>query len=601
MRDYHAHRYVSVVATVCIALFLILAVPFTVHAVSSGWLIDPYRYHVSDHSQFSCQECHPKIANEKHPVPGNVNKSLDEVFSSADCEQCHDKVFADLEESRHGSRTGIDPDHYTECSRCHSVHYVVSKENRQKIDSGRSLTGQCSACHENQSQLPPPDTKDVGCYGCHLQKAEEAQAVTPALEKFCFACHGLETGRAIREGGKAQVGIIDEKLYGETSHADLSCMVCHPESARYPHAPQHDGNCLRCHVPHDEKVAATYHGDVACEACHLRGVKPVRERDRFLIGAEIASVDPAVNIHDMRVRDRDALCNRCHASGNVIGAPAMVLPAKSIICMPCHASTFSAGDTTTIVALIVFLFGVIGAFSFWLSGTVGVSAGESIWVRAGRMIGSVFRAVFSARFWSILEALVLDGLLLRRLFNENVGRWSIHALIYYPFVFRFFFGIVALLASLWFPGAETTRAMLDKNDPATAFLFDLSGACIILGIILAVIRGLSSKKPKVEGMGQDRVAQSLLGAAIIMGFIVEGARMAMTQVPPDLACYAFIGNAIAHLFTPGGLTSVYGYLWYIHAVIWAAFLCYLPFSRMFHIVLAPIVLAVNAATKHRHQ
>ena len=46
----------------------------------------------------------------------------------------------------------------------------------------------------------------------------------------------------------------------------------------------------------------------------------------------------------------------------------MVLPAKSIICMPCHTATFSIGDTVTVLSLILFLFGFFAVGSVWFSG-----------------------------------------------------------------------------------------------------------------------------------------------------------------------------------------------------------------------------------------
>jgi hypothetical protein len=40
-------------------------------------------------------------------------------------------------------------------------------------------------------------------------------------------------------------------------------------------------------------------------------------------------------------------------------------------------------------------------------------------------------------------------------------------------------------------------------------------------------------------------------------------------------------------------------VWYLHAVLTGAFIVYLPFSRMLHMVMAPLVLAMNAANKGR--
>jgi nitrate reductase gamma subunit len=48
------------------------------------------------------------------------------------------------------------------------------------------------------------------------------------------------------------------------------------------------------------------------------------------------------------------------------------------------------------------------------------------------------------------------------------------------------------------------------------------------------------------------------------------------------------------------LTQSYGYIWYIHAILTGIFVAYLPFSRMFHIIMGPIVLAMHAVSEHEH-
>jgi len=56
----------------------------------------------------------------------------------------------------------------------------------------------------------------------------------------------------------------------------------------------------------------------------------------------------------MPLPQNDEFCRRCHSRDNDIGAAAMVLPAKSVICMPCHASTLSIGDGVSGVALVLY-------------------------------------------------------------------------------------------------------------------------------------------------------------------------------------------------------------------------------------------------------
>ena len=47
-------------------------------------------------------------------------------------------------------------------------------------------------------------------------------------------------------------------------------------------------------------------------------------------------------------------------------------------------------------------------------------------------------------------------------------------------------------------------------------------------------------------------------------------------------------------------TGIYGYVWYVHAILTGAFVAYLPFSRMLHMIMAPISLAMNAAAQQHH-
>jgi hypothetical protein len=90
-----------------------------------------------------------------------------------------------------------------------------------------------------------------------------------------------------------------------------------------------------------------------------------------------------------------------------------------------------------------------------------------------------------------------------------------------------------------------------------------------------------------------------MSGIIIFGFILEGMRIAMTESPPGSG-YAFLGYGISRFFTGiSELTDIYGYIWDAHTVLTGAFVAYLPFSRMIHILLAPVSLALNAASQHK--
>ena len=303
----------------------------------------------------------------------------------------------------------------------------------------------------------------------------------------------------------------------------------------------------------------------------------------------------------MFVKADDRSCQKCHRPGNEIGAAAMVLPPKSILCMPCHAATFSVDDTTTIISLVIFLIGLVMVFSYVLSGSTAEGEDHGIAEKCIRIVGKACSVVFSSKVLSLAKVFFTDVLLQRRLYRQSRSRWVIHGLIFYPFLLRFLWGMIALIGSLWKPEWPFVWPMLDKNQPVTAFLFDLTGVILILGIVFALIRGARKMRTRLPDLpSQDRIALTLIGGIALVGFVLEGMRIAMTGFPGGSE-WAFVGYGIGELFSQGSrLVNLYGYVWYLHALLSGAFLAYLPFSRLLHIILAPLVLTMNAASDDRH-
>jgi nitrate reductase gamma subunit len=272
----------------------------------------------------------------------------------------------------------------------------------------------------------------------------------------------------------------------------------------------------------------------------------------------------------------------------------MVLPAKSMLCMPCHAATLSLGDTTTILTLILFLGGMAMTISLIFSG-------------AGRKNTDVYHsrkgfktADRTGRFVFRIKTIVWDVFFQRRLFRQSQIRWLIHSLIFLPLVIRFLWGLVALSASITNPGWSWIWDMLDKNNALTGFVFDLTGLMILIGVILAWIRARVQRAGQVSGLpNQDRTALILIGSIVLVGFVLEGMRIAMTGTPAS-AAYAFVGFSISRLFSrPSVLSNLYAYGWYLHAILTGIFIVYLPFSRLLHVILSPVVLALNAVAEHK--
>ena len=562
--------------TISISLLSVFFLMFYVLTVEASWWIDVQKYQVSAHGDMSCMECHADIFDhELHPNPENVNKRLNDFFDmDASCLDCHDDTREDLQEGLHGAEKVEDPKEYEDCIGCHHPHY------QEFLDKNR----------QNQTKaadLSPFSEEDTACLACHQAFSVGDPQWVQKVAAFCFHCHGSTHVETVKESKVIQP-LINQAEYLSTPHAGTICLDCHPQAANYNHANQSQSDCRLCHMPHDEKVARDAHSGVTCEACHLGDILPIRDSELKIVRWERPRRSGIVSrIHQMPRLTDEGHCQKCHFKGNPIGAVSMILPPKSLLCMPCHPATVSVGDTITILALIIFSGGLVMTASLWISGTLSDELKENFFSKAKRLLGIV----------KIVKTLFYDVLLQRRLYKRSVIRWFIHSLIFFPFVLRFTWGILALLTSIWLPEWPQVWFMLDKNHPVTALFFDLTGILLFLGIVLALLRARSVKPQPLPGLPkQDRLALSLIGMIVVVGFILEGMRIAMVEGPPDTV-YAIVGFGISKLFWGmTGLTDVYGYIWYIHAILTGLFIAYLPFSRLIHIIAAPAVLIMNAVS-----
>jgi len=137
--------------------------------------------------------------------------------------------------------------------------------------------------------------------------------------------------------------------------------------------------------------------------------------------------------------------------------------------------------------------------------------------------------------------------------------------------------------------------MVNKNHPLTAFVFDFTGFVVVAGVIGMIVRRIKERTNQniKDQPPSDWLAYSLLGGIMLVGFVLEGMRMAMTGSPAS-ASWAFVGDLISRFVTGFDLIHLYGYVWYLHAILTGAFVAYLPFSRMLHMIMAPVVMAINA-------
>jgi len=451
------------------------------------------------------------------------------------------------------------------------------------------------------------------CWACHRQANLNGISGTRTSIALCLDCHADPQVDEWALTDRSPL-YIDQAAYAGTVHAGIACVACHSDVARNPHRSEATVACGDCHATLLVHVnMGAPHVSTDCAACH-REALPV-SRNGATGRVVLARVDDAGALLDWTDHQivKEADCTKCHTAGNAVGAPAVTLPARSIFCMACHdaSPTVSVAlldatpvktDYGAIVGLLVFGLGMVLNVRFYLSGQIPGHPGLTAMEKLNLIAAGTGRLIFSRRIFRFLQGAVADGILLRRVLKESVGRWVMHSLIYLPFLARFGLGLLTWMGQAFWPSAAWTQTLSDKDAPGVALTYDLLTLLMILGVLFALVRRFILRDRRLRTFAQDKVALALLGAILLVGILTEGVRLLSAGTPGDVAVYSFLGYAVAAVLRPLNLTwtSVYPFIWYLHAWLVVAFIGYLPFSKFMHILAGPLIASLDTARKGDH-
>ncbi len=268
------------------------------------------------------------------------------------------------------------------------------------------------------------------------------------------------------------------------------------------------------------------------------------------------------------------------------------------------------------------------------------------WSRLRSALHGLASTVFSARLFALLEALLLDVLLQRRLLKENAVRWLAHLCLFGAFMSLLLVHALApLVTARLLPGYEATLNPF-------LLLRDLLGAVLLAGLAVAVHRRLFPKSPRRDTRPSDSFALALIAVIVVSGFLLEAAKIGSyerfrgmvreyaqpsdeaalaaswvedmgmvapgSRATPELvargreihaascaACHSparsgFMGYAVAGLLRPVAprldALGVPAILSAIHFYACLIGLALLPFTKLFHVVATPICLMASAVT-----
>lgn len=187
-----------------------------------------------------------------------------------------------------------------------------------------------------------------------------------------------------------------------------------------------------------------------------------------------------------------------------------------------------------------------------------------------------------SRIFSMLQDVILQKRVMR-------GGWPgvLHGL--------FFWGFLVLIV-----GTTLIFIQADFTDPVFGYIFlkgsfyklfsialDLGGlvALVMLGGLF--VRRYVIRPEGLETKTDDAIMHGLLFVILITGFVVEGARMAVTELGTPLALWSPVGLIFANMLTGMGeasLRSLHKFTWWFHLLLVIGFLGIIPFTKFRHII-----------------
>ncbi|MFA4957413.1 MAG: hypothetical protein WC556_10635 [Candidatus Methanoperedens sp.] len=233
---------------------------------------------------------------------------------------------------------------------------------------------------------------------------------------------------------------------------------------------------------------------------------------------------------------------------------------------------------TAIISIILFIVGMYIQLDKWGR---GIPEGATKPYGAFGALSMIISSIFSKGIGHALEVLVLDVLFQRRTYRRRKLEWLMHILI--------FWGWIGLLVLTMIAAAAEFAGPFLFNQDYTYFVGawkalelpnEIFGWMLVLGIVIAIARRLFSTGKDVQARNADIDWILIIGLllVVITGFYAQSVR----------------GDVARNLIEayPPGLFNNFTVMF--HEVFTLLFcVAYLPFSKYFHMITAPLTILVN--------
>jgi Fe-S oxidoreductase/nitrate reductase gamma subunit len=168
------------------------------------------------------------------------------------------------------------------------------------------------------------------------------------------------------------------------------------------------------------------------------------------------------------------------------------------------------------------------------------------------------------------------------------GKWAgwAHALFFWAFV------VLAIGTTLVFIQADFTDPLFGVQFlKGTFYLFfslalDLAGLAALVMMLGLLVRRYIIRPKGLETRWDDALMHGLIFTILVSGFLIEGARMAVTELGTPLAIWSPVGLVFAWTMAgleESALRSLHTAFWWGHLALVLAFFAAIPFTKFRHI------------------
>lgn len=188
----------------------------------------------------------------------------------------------------------------------------------------------------------------------------------------------------------------------------------------------------------------------------------------------------------------------------------------------------------------------------------------------------------NARIRSVLENVLLQ--------KKVIGvRWPglLHGLFFWGF------GLLVIGTTLIVIQADFTDLLFDVKFLKGTFyklfsvVLDLAGLVCIVMLGGLLVRRYFYPPPGLQTKNDDAIMHALLFIILITGFLIEGARMAVTELGTPLAVWSPVGLIVAKAISgmgEGGLLALHKVTWWFHLLLVMCFFVIIPLTKFRHIL-----------------